>query len=251
MEQTDTTDTFADELMQYKNSNSIFEGVRLNDEASHPELEKLLFLYKKPKSRSYMRVDSPTFKSVIQIILSYFDKTRTAQKKGVFALRCCFVFWFGDIPDPCTHIFDEKFRFMTDKRNYQLNNNKDDATSVITMDESFDSETNFEQTAKEALIRKLIIYYASKVQLYDERQNLVGLPSIVYSSHGRPELKEHLRCFYGTENGEMTVQEQRDTQLRTSVLYTVKEKISQESIDRLIRANFGLYEGTKKLYELL
>ena len=202
------------------------------------EIGKRMMEYLPPLDRPFVHVDGPVFKKAAAFLRSCFDKFRECFKKGVFMLRCCNVYWFGQKPDPCIHIIDDEFRKFTDKRNRKEFGVDDlissDEEEIVEKEPEFlDTNDTSNQIEEKISLRPNIIYdcvdealsfqmlklYAKYTGCFDEESGIIGLPSIVVSHHGRPNNQAHLNCFYAG----YTQEELKQAQLRTSILNVVDQ----------------------------
>ena len=216
-------------------------------EATADELRSHLLDFKEAKLRLYVGLFSPVFLLAIKILANCFRKMKSGQKRGVFALTCCYVFWFGPKPDPCLHVIDDSFRSMHDYRNYaskqssaeaiaqDAKDEDDDDMSAMTFDDLDQMDDKADAEALEKLAASMMKKYAKRCGLLDEVYGYITLPTIVCTSHSRPESKVHLRCFWsGGPTAEITPGEQREIDLRVAVLHIIEKVISAKEAEKIV-----------------
>jgi hypothetical protein len=232
--------------------------------ATIDQLRNSLLDFRDPKSRHYVGLYSPEFLTVNKLISNCFRKMKDREKRGVFALPCCYTFWFGAKPDPCLHILDDQFRSMHDCRTNRpkqaafesvqdtKDDEEEDMMSLMTLDDIDNQEDKADEEAREELVSSMMKKYAKKCGLFDEFYGFITLPAIVCSSTGRPKSNAHVRCFWnGGPNADISPAEQREINLRTSILYLVERQVSSKDAERIVNDADQSYEMcTGKLSEM-
>ena len=216
-------------------------------EATADELRSHLLDFKEAKLRRYVGLFSPVFPLLIKILANCFRKMKSGQKRGVFALTCCSGFWFGPKPDPCLHVIDDSFRSMHDYRNYaskqssaeaiaqDAKDEDDDDMSAMTFDDLDQMDDKSDEEALEKLAASMMKKYAKRCGLLDEVYGYITLPTIVCTSHSRPESKVHLRCFWsGGPTAQISPAEQREVDLRVAVLNIIEKVISSKEAEQIV-----------------
>ena len=216
-------------------------------EATADQLRSHLLDFKEAKLRFYVGLFSPVFQQAIKILANCFRKMKSGQKRGVFALTCCYVFWFGPKPDPCLHVLDDSFRSMHDYRNYakqssaaeaiarDTKDDDDDDMSAMTFDDLDQMDDKSDEEALEKLAASMMKKYAKRCGLLDEVYGYITLPTIVCTGHSRPESKVHLRCFWsGGPTAQISPAEQREVDLRVAVLNIIEKVISSKEAEQIV-----------------
>mgnify|MGYP003557500782 FL=1 len=240
-------DTNDDEMMMEPIEPLHKDPTLLLKEATADELRSHLLDFKEAKLRFYVGLFSPVFQQAIKILANCFRKMKSGRKRGVFALTCCYVFWFGHKPDPCLHVLDDSFRSMHDYRNYakqssaaeaiaqDAKDEDDDDMSAMTFDDLDQMDDKADAEALEKLAASMMKKYAKRCGLLDEVYGYITLPTIVCTSHSRPESKVHLRCFWsGGPTAQISPAEQREVDLRVAVLNIIEKVISSKEAEQIV-----------------